>query len=181
MKKTLLFIFAAICTAILFSGCGTSFIAPKAPDMNKCYTMNAVITSDEREYSAAFSRVDVNYWEIVFSEPFALSGMKLVYKNGEISASLDGLETDSVSEIWAKSDVYSVLSALENASQPTGKEAVTLLDGILQVAGTDYTLVFDEKTSELTEIRCDGGSVKAAVSGFTITAEAFIPQVIFED
>ena len=178
MKKLSLLLFTAI---FLISGCSGSFIAPKAPDMNKCYTMTAVISTDDAEYTATLTRTSVNCWEIVFAEPFSLSGMKIFYENGDLSASLDSDEAVPSAEIWAKSAIYSIINALESASLPDGKETVTLLDGVLQVAAIDYTLVFDNAASALTAIRCENGSISAEISDYTVTAEAFIPQVILED
>lgn len=175
MRKIVLPLLAAL----TLSGCAGGFIPPSAPDMNKCCSMTAVISSDGESVTAELERSGINCWKITFADPSALCGMVIVSENGRLSAELDGISTEPDAESWAKGSVCAVITAIENAAHADGTETVTRLDGVIRMAGNGYTLSFDEESGALTAVEC--GTVNAVVSGYTATADAFEPQVILEE
>jgi hypothetical protein len=145
MKKIL--ILMAV-TALTLSACsGVYNMNPERLKIDKAYNITANIQKGDFYAVAEFERSGSNMWNITMLEPFALAGMSMVYDNGEIVASYEGLEgfigRGSVAEL--------VITAFENAVNGDGREAVSGKENIKitsKVGGRSFEMVLDKASHE---------------------------------
>ena len=152
MKKATKFLtMFTLIAVIAFTACGgTSVIAPEKLKLDKAYKFSAAIEFSEFAVKGEFERKSPNVWEVVMTEPFALEGVVLTYDNGEISATLDNIQTTLSGEL---SVVNYIISAFENAVSGEGREIISANENIIvsSRAGTPalaYELIFAKKSLE---------------------------------
>ena len=112
------------------------------------FSASVSITLDRLEAEGSIKRFGEGVWEIEFSEPNTLSGVKLEFSEGSVIASYKGL-TFSVpqSAVPVKAMMLNLMKAVDEkaeAEELSGKEE----DGMLRINGTldggDYTLTVDK-------------------------------------
>lgn len=114
-----------------------------------CAFSSAVdIVIDRLEASGEIKRYGEGVWEIEFSEPNTLSGVKLEFSEGNVLASYKGLSFSvPQSAVPVKAMMLNLIKAVEDNAQLaelSGEES----DGLLKISGSldggDYTLTVDK-------------------------------------
>lgn len=147
----------AICAAALslcLCSCSHSG-GPKPCDIDENFSGDVTITQNEKTYSAKLSRGAADVWEMEFSKPDTVSGMKLELADGSCTIEFSGLQyrldrkdlprysmaslgCGAMEKLISKSDV--------SCKSEDGK---LLESGVIN--GQDFTAVFeDDKIKELT-------------------------------
>ena len=111
------------------------------------FSAEVSITIDRLEAEGKLVRYGEGVWEIEFSEPNTLSGVKLEFREGNVMASYKGLSFSvPQSAIPVKAMMLNLMSAVDSnaaAEELSGDEK----DGLLSISGSldggDYTLTVD--------------------------------------
>ena len=111
------------------------------------FSAEVSITIDRLEAEGKLVRYGEGVWEIEFSEPNTLSGVKLEFSEGNVMASYKGLSFSvPQSAIPVKAMMLNLMSAVDSnaaAEELSGDEK----DGLLSISGSldggDYTLTVD--------------------------------------
>ena len=149
MKRVFTFV---VITALLF--CMTACTMPKVSKSSRknglsaAFSASADITIDRLEAKGDIKRYGEGVWEIEFSEPNTLSGVKLEFSEGSVAASYKGLSFSvPQSALPVKAMMLNLMKAVdENAKldELSGEED----KGILKISGSldggDYTMTVDE-------------------------------------
>ena len=154
------------------------------------------ITLDRLEAEGEIKRYGEGVWEIEFSEPNTLSGVKLEFSEGNVLASYKGLSFSvPQSAVPVKAMMLNLIKAVEDNAkldELSGEES----DGMLKISGSldggDYTLSVDGngllsgfempnnklsmkfsemKTAEITIEQATAAETSAAVTAETTTTE----------
>ena len=137
---------AAVClTACAVTGGGSS---SRRNGLGCAFSSAVSITIDRLEAGGEVKRFGDGVWEIEFSEPNTLSGVKLEFSEGNVIASYKGLSFSVPrSAIPIKAMMLNLMKAVDDnatAAELTGEEN----DGLLSIKGSldggDYVLTVDE-------------------------------------
>ncbi|MBO7472564.1 MAG: hypothetical protein J6U00_00935 [Ruminococcus sp.] len=137
---------AAVClTACAVTGGGSS---SRRNGLGCAFSSAVSITIDRLEAGGEVKRFGDGVWEIEFSEPNTLSGVKLEFSEGNVIASYKGLSFSVPrSAIPVKAMMLNLMKAVDDnatAAELTGEEN----DGLLSIKGSldggDYVLTVDE-------------------------------------
>ena len=137
---------AAVClTACAVTGGGSS---SRRNGLGCAFSSAVSITIDRLEAGGEVKRFGDGVWEIEFSEPNTLSGVKLEFSEGNVIASYTGLRFSVPrSAIPIKAMMLNLMKAVDDnatAAELTGEEN----DGLLSIKGSldggDYVLTVDE-------------------------------------
>ena len=115
--------------------------------LGNAFSAAASITLDRLEAEGEIKRYGEGVWEIEFSEPNTLSGVKLEFSEGNVLASYKGLSFSvPQSAVPVKAMMLNLIKAVEDnarLSELSGEES----DGMLKISGSldggDYTLTVD--------------------------------------
>lgn len=183
MKRIISMLLLALIAVFVFTSCsGGNLLQPSPPDIDTAYKIAADITYDDFTAKASLERNAENNWTVTFSEPFALSGLKLTFADGNVTADLDGISvTVTENEAYTTLMTY-ILSALENAATGEGFTVLTT-DDIIQVSGQSdygaYTLKFNKETKAPLSLQFEGKGINVAFSDMTeITSDGTVDAVI---
>lgn len=149
MKRIFTFVltFAAV---LCFAACSVTKggSASRANGLGSVFSATVSITLDRLEAEGEIKRFGEGVWEIEFSQPNTLSGVKLEFSEGNVLASYKGL-TFSVpqSAVPVKAMMLNLIKAVDDnakLSELSGEES----DGMLKISGSldggDYTLSVDK-------------------------------------
>ena len=137
---------AAVClTACAVTGGGSS---SRRNGLGYAFSSEVSITIDRLQAGGEVKRFGDGVWEIEFSEPNTLSGVKLEFSDGNVLASYKGLSFSVPrSAIPVKAMMLNLMKAVDDnaaAVELTGEEN----DGLLSIKGSldggDYVLTVDE-------------------------------------
>lgn len=149
MKRIFTFVLtaaAAVClTACTLSGDGS---VSRRNGLGMGFSAQAGITVDRLEAEGNVKRYGEGLWEIEFSAPNTLSGVKLEFSEGSVLASYKGLSFSvPQSAVPVKAMMLNLIKAVDDnakAEELTGEES----DGLLRVKGSldggEYMLTVDE-------------------------------------
>ena len=149
MKRIFTFVLtaaAAVClTACTLSGGGS---VSRRNGLGMGFSAQAGITVDRLEAEGNVKRYGEGLWEIEFSAPNTLSGVKLEFSEGSVLASYKGLSFSvPQSAVPVKAMMLNLIKAVDDnakAEELTGEES----DGLLRVKGSldggEYMLTVDE-------------------------------------
>jgi hypothetical protein len=187
MKRIVILL--TIIAALALTACGSAlFPAPEDIDLDKAYSFSASMqfraSGSTFSASADFERVGEAVWNVTFTEPFALSGVEMVYDSGNLTSRFDGAEF----AVPANGDaiVTQMIEAFEDAIGGEGREVVVIDGGRrgrdqLRVSSKTgarsraYELIFDKKSQQpLTLVIADG----ALTVSFSRVQVSQIVQVI---
>lgn len=150
LKKSILITAAALCL------CACSHSSEAKPcDIGEKYSCDVTVTQNGKQFSAVMTRGAADIWELEFSKPDTVKGLKINLDGPSLSAQFSGLtyRTDR-SELSQYSLVSLGCGAVEKL---ISKDGITCKkeDGRLieqgTVSGQDFTAEFeDEKLKELT-------------------------------
>lgn len=118
VKKAIKSAVVSFC-ALVLAACGSNggILAPKAPDLNKLFTMTANITQGEKSYALQLDRTEIGRWKVTFSEPYQLQGVSFIYSKEGVSACYDGLSAESLTDDFSSSLAAVIIRTLETAVQ----------------------------------------------------------------
>lgn len=149
------FISAVICLGISLALCSCSHSSTTPCDIDEQFTSQVTITQDGKEFSAELTRADADIWEMSFSKPDTVAGMKIGLTGGSCTLRFQGLSYQ-----LDRNDLspYSMVSiGCEAMEKLISKDDITCTadGGKLTekgtVSGMEFTAVFeDDKIKELT-------------------------------
>ena len=149
MKRVFTFVLTFV-TVLCMTACAvpSGGSSSRKNGLSSPFSASVSITLDRLEAEGSIKRFGEGVWEIEFSEPNTLSGVKLEFSEGSVIASYKGL-TFSVpqSAVPVKAMMLNLMKAVDEkaeAEELSGKEE----DGMLKIKGTldggDYTLTVDK-------------------------------------
>jgi len=149
MKRVFTF---TIITAILF--CLTACSMPKVSKSSRknglgtAFSAVADITIDRLEAKGSIKRYGEGVWEVEFSEPNTLSGVKLEFAEGNVVASYKGLSFSvPQAALPVKAMMLNLMKAVDDNAkleELSGEEENGLLKISGSLEGGDYTMTVDE-------------------------------------
>lgn len=153
---------AALAAALCLCSCSSSSQA-KPCDVDEKFQSEVKITQNEKEFCAKLSRADADIWEMDFSKPDTVAGMKLTLSGNVCTLDFKGLKYE-----LDRKDVsqYSMANLCCGAMEDIiGKRDLTCTkdgDKLTEkgtVNGQDFTAVFEDgKIKELTvqgQLKCE--------------------------
>lgn len=169
MKKFLAFF---VCTAMIILGGCRSEEKTSVPDLNKVFTAEAAITSKDFEGKAKISRLGGGMWEIEFSEPDTLSGIKLAFNGDELSASYQGLSFSVPEEILPSKPIFTKLfesidRSAEGELPYSEQEGILTYEGELENIGK-FTISTEKETGNLMNVKIPYDNVVVEFTDYTI-------------
>lgn len=173
MKKILSVL---LCTVMLFAMTACNFGKPKetaAPDLNRLFTCSSEIRYGDFEMSAELKRLGDSMWEVEFSAPKTLAGVKLTYNGDTISASYKDLSFSIPQDAAPVKAVFTMIFRTIDKSAAQPELPFTEEDGVLVFEGeNDYGKFFistDKETGDFIgfnmpdydlEVTCENYSIE---------------------
>ncbi len=149
---------AAICLCSCSDGAGA-----KPCDVDEKFSSDVTITQGEKQFCATLSRADADIWEMSFTKPDTISGMKLGFTGNVYTLELSGiryeLDRKDVSEYSMASLCCGAMEDLITKHDLTcSKDGETLTEKGT-VNGEDFSATFEDgRIKELTvsdQLRCE--------------------------
>ena len=149
--------------------------------LNCAFQSEVSITLDRLEAEGTVHRKGAGLWDVEFTSPNTLSGVKLEFSEGSVNASYKGLSFSvPQSAVPVKSMMLNLIKAVDdNASleELKGDEK----DGMLAVSGKleggDYVLTVD-KDGRLSGFEMANNSLKMTFTGLTVTGDTSAPETV---
>lgn len=172
MKK---FLALLLCGVIMFSLCACNIGKSKktaTPDLNKLFSCSTDISYGDFKSTATIKRLGNGLWDVEFSSPSTLAGVKLSYNGEDIAASYKGL-TFSVPKDAAP--VKGVLSMIFNAIDKSAddvnmpfkeKEGMKLFSGESEQG--DFTISVDKATGNLVAFEIPNQKLKVKFADYAV-------------
>ena len=172
-KRALLCGAAAMLT--LAGGCSAALpFTGGSVDMNKTYTADAELTCGKTTAKAEVTRCGGGEWEISFTEPKSLAGIKLSLNNDGFTASLGELSFTAENNAEYTTAAEIIASAgddiAENSSSGTSQDGVLTFSS--DYNGKNVAVSVSEDTGELISMKCPYYKLAVYFSG----QEEFIPE-----
>lgn len=149
MKRLIAFA-VMILTAVSMAACSVSGKgdSDKPNGLSGSFQADMTVVLDELNAEGTIKRMGSGSWEAEFSSPNTLSGVKLTFNDGNVTASYKGLNFSvPQSALPVKAMLVNLISAVDDLAaneKLTGTEE----DGMLKISGAleggDYTLSVDE-------------------------------------
>lgn len=162
-----------ICSIMLIGlvGCMEKTETTKVPDLNKLFTMTAVMQTGDFEAEGTITRLGDKQWEIEFSAPKTLEGIKLSYNGEDIKASYMGLEFSIPKSAAPLEGILTMLfdaidTAVTMVEMPCIEDEMT----ITYVGENDtgeYQIIMDKETGALIGFEVPDKNLKMEFTGFT--------------
>lgn len=153
---------AAAAAALCLCSCSSQSGA-KPCDVDEKFESEVKITQSGKEYHAKMSRADADIWEMDFSKPDTVSGMKLTLSGNVCTLEMNGLKYELDRGELSRSSMASLCcgameSLISKSDITCSKDGDTVTEKGT-VSGHDFTAVFDDgKLKELTvsdQLRCE--------------------------
>lgn len=168
-RKLTFLVISAVLTAVMLTIAGCSGVRTINPDrlkLDKAYKFTAGIRYGEFTATADFERTAAEQWTVMFTEPYALSGIVMTYNNGELTAVLENLQSHDHNPM---SVIKCIISSFENAVIGEGREIIERGEelNITSRAGNraeSYEMVFDKN-------RLEPMLLKVSDRGLTVTVK----------
>lgn len=164
-----------LCTILLVTATACKFGKPKetaAPDLNRLFTCSAEILYADFEMSAELKRLGDGMWEVEFSAPKTLAGVKLTYSGDSISASYKGMSFTIPKDAAPVKAVFTMIFQTIDKTAVVPELPFTEEDGVIVFEGeNDYGKFFistDEETGDFIgfnmpdydlEVKCENYSI----------------------
>jgi hypothetical protein len=171
MKKTIVIIAVLSLLSLLLGACtGITSINPERLKIDKAYEFTADMQYGEFHSTAQFNRINPDEWEVALTEPFALEGVTMSYRNGETTAQFEGLSgvlgTGGIAEL--------IITSFENAIGGEGREVISSKEQITitSKAGTpakSYELTLEKRSLEPLTLKIPEVSLTVEFSGVQVS------------
>lgn len=146
--------------------------------LNCSFSAKAEITLDRLNAEGNIKRFGTGAWEIEFSSPDSLSGVKLDFSEGNVSASYKGLSFSiPQSALPVKAMMLNLIKAVDDSAaldELKGEEKDNSLVIKGKLESGDYTLSVD-KDGHLSGFVMDGFSLNIKLSEFAVIEETTVP------
>ncbi|MBR3282120.1 MAG: hypothetical protein IKI56_02365 [Ruminococcus sp.] len=176
MKRLFTFVFTILAIACL-TACSVPLknTASRKNGLDSAFTANVSISLDKLQAEGIVSRHGSGLWDVEFSSPNSLSGIKLEFSEGNTKASYKGLSFSvPQSAVPVRAMMLNLMKAVdENASaeELSGNEN----DGSLEISGKldggSYTLKVD-KEGRLSGFEMPNNSLKMTFTELRVISEA---------
>lgn len=163
MKRLFLLIIALV-TAAVFSGCGGKHtVKDVKAGLDSSFESDMKITYDDSEFAGKIVRNGSGEWEVEFTMPETIAGVKLTFINRDVTASYKGLTfTVPKSALPVKSMLVNFINVVDELAS-SDKVECTAKDGILVMQGEidqgKYDLNVDEKTCKILSFDMENSDV----------------------
>ncbi|MBQ7131550.1 MAG: hypothetical protein IJO29_03175 [Oscillospiraceae bacterium] len=173
MKKAIVSIVLVI-TVVIFTACGGTKKNLSKPTPVPVFSCSASIAYDDFSAVASVERYGDGVWSAEFSEPSTLSGVRLDFSDGEVTASYKGLSFSVPKDaVPVKALISSLIEVFDESLKSDSLQGVAE-DGRITVSGSlsqgDYSIVFDEKSGNLLSFEMPGSGLKMVFSDFSANA-----------
>lgn len=131
--------------------------------LGSTFTCDMVLLYEDSEYCGKINRTDTRLWEIEFSSPETLAGVKLSFVNDDVTASYKGLDfTVPKKALPVKSVLSNFITVVDEISSQEKMQCVEK-DGELVVEGQidqgEYELVINEKNGTISSFEMKNTNV----------------------
>lgn len=175
MKRLFTFVLTIAVTAFCFAACnvtGGGGGSSRKNGLGNSFSAAVSITLDRLEAEGEIKRYGDGVWEIEFSSPNTLSGVKLEFSEGNVLASYKGLSFSvPQSALPVKAMMLNLIRAVdENArlEELSGEES----DGMLKISGAldggEYVITVD-KDGNLSSFEMANNNLKMAFSELRVS------------
>lgn len=182
MKRLFTFVLTIAVAAFCFASCsvpGGSSGSSRKNGLGSAFSAAVTITLDRLEAEGEIKRYGEGVWEIEFTAPNTLSGVKLEFSEGNVLASYKGLSFSvPQSALPVKAMMLNLIKAVdENArlEELSGEES----EGMLKISGTldggEYVLTVD-KDGNLSGFEMANNSLKMAFTELRVSELSASPQ-----
>lgn len=173
MRRAIISVVLVITTFVL-AGCAGVKKNLSKPSPVPVFSCNASIAYDDFSALARVERFGDGVWSAEFSEPSTLSGVRLDFCDGEVTASYKGLSFSVPKDaVPVKALLSSLIEVFDEALKSDSLKGIAQ-DGKITVSGTlsqgDYSIVFDEKSGNLLSFEMPGSGLKMVFSDFSASA-----------
>lgn len=162
--KRLLFLIIALVTAVVFSGCGGKHtVRDVKSGLDSSFESDVKISYDDSEYAGKIIRKQSGVWEVEFTMPETIAGVKLEFMNRDVTASYKGLTfTVPKSALPVKSMLVNMINVVDELASSDEIECNDK-DGILVIQGEidqgKYVLNINEKTCAIISFEMENSDV----------------------
>lgn len=149
--KRLIITFVLLISVIVLTGCGEKKTMKSAKTgLSSAFSCDMKLLYDDSEFCGKITRSGTGLWNIEFTAPETLAGVKLSFINDDVTASYKGLDfTIPKKAMPVKSIISNLISAVDELAGSEEMQCVTN-DGEIIVEGEleqgEYKLVMDEKS-----------------------------------
>ena len=150
MKKFTAFAAAAVSAAVCFTSCSVPVknSSSRRNGLASAFSADAVITIEKLTAEGVVQRTGKGEWDIEFSAPNTLSGVKLGFSDGSVTASYKGLSFSvPQSAVPVKSMMLNLIKAVDEKaelSELKGEEKDDMLRLSGELEGGSYVLSVDK-------------------------------------
>ncbi len=185
MKKLITFTLAGFMTVCLIS-CSVPLKSAKSRKngLDCAFQADVSITLDRLQAEGIVRRFGTGAWEVEFSAPNTLSGVKLEFSEGNTEASYKGLSFSvPQSAVPVRAMMLNLIKAVDDSAkleELKGEEKNDVLEVSGKLEGGEYVLIVD-KDGKLCGFEMDNNKLKMTFSGLssidpgTTAAETSVP------
>lgn len=164
-----------LCGILFFTMTACNFGKPKetaAPDLNRLFTCSSEIRYGDFEMSAELKRLGDGMWEVEFSAPKTLAGVKLAYNGDAISASYKGLSFSIPKDAAPVKAVFTMVFRAIDASAAEPELPFSEEDGILVFEGENeqgkFFISTDKETGDFIGFSMPDYELEIACENYSI-------------
>lgn len=175
MKRLVTFAVTVLTALCMFSCSAAGGDKTTAPNgLNSRFQTAATIVLDELTAEGTVKRFGDGAWEVEFSSPNTLSGVKLSFSEGSVSASYKGLNFSvPQSALPVKAMMLNLMTAVDDLAKRdeltgSSEDGKTVISGTLD--GGDYTLTVD-KSGNISSFEMPNNKLKITFAEVTAIAE----------
>ncbi len=170
MKKVIVSLVIVI-VAIATTACAGAKKKMLTPEPVALFSCNAAIAYDDFSATALLERYGDGAWSAEFSEPTTLSGVRLDFLDGDVTASYKGLSFSVPKDaVPVKALIAGLIEVFDESLKSNSLKGVAE-NGKITVSGSlsqgDYSIVFDENTGNLLSFEMPGSGLKMVFSDFS--------------
>ncbi|MBZ4670615.1 MAG: hypothetical protein JG769_919 [Oscillospiraceae bacterium] len=168
-KKIAAGFLSLVCIFMLCSCKGEKTSA--TPDLNKLFTGTASIACGDFTAEATINRLGNGMWDVEFTSPKTLSGVKLSFNGDEITASYLGLKFTVPKDTAPVKGVLRMLfDAVDKTSEKadtvcTQKDGQMILDG--EINSEKFKIIFNKETGALSAFEVPDKDLKIEFSSYS--------------
>lgn len=176
--KRLITLFAVMITAVC---CLVSCSVPlkttssRKNGLNCAFSSKVSVTLDKLQAEGTLNRFGDGMWDVEFTSPNSLSGVKLSFGEGNVTASYKGLSFSvPQSALPVKAMMLNLIKAVDDnarLSELKGEEKDDTLEISGKLDGGEYSIIVD-KDGRLVGFNMPGNNLKIVFTDMTVTGEA---------
>lgn len=176
--KRLITLFAVMITAVCcLASCSVPLktTSSRKNGLNCAFSSKVSVTLDKLQAEGTLNRFGDGMWDIEFTSPNSLSGVKLSFGEGNVTASYKGLNFSvPQSALPVKAMMLNLIKAVDDnarLSELKGEEKDDTLEISGKLDGGEYSMIVD-KDGRLVGFNMPGNNLKIVFTEMTVTGEA---------